>query len=109
MNHFVFLSFDLGVQGDYEGLYGWLDQHKAKECGDSVACFRYEHSGSLIEDLKRDLREAVSLNKKSRIYVIREEGGKMRGTFLFGRRRDAPWTGYAPAEEQEEDSEDSYA
>lgn len=30
---------NLGVQGDYEGLYAWLGEHRAKECGDSVAVF----------------------------------------------------------------------
>lgn len=27
----IWISYDLGVQGDYEGLYGWLDTHKARE------------------------------------------------------------------------------
>jgi hypothetical protein len=30
----VWISFDLGVRGDYEGMYAWLDTHNAKECGD---------------------------------------------------------------------------
>lgn len=33
----VWISYDLGVQADYDGLYQWLDEHKARECGDSVA------------------------------------------------------------------------
>lgn len=33
----IWLSYDLGVQGDYEGLYRWLDNKKASECGDSLA------------------------------------------------------------------------
>ena len=35
----IWLSFDLGVAGDYPGLYKWLDEHDAVECGDSVAFF----------------------------------------------------------------------
>ena len=100
----VWLCFDLGVQGDYEGLYSWLDGHQAKECGDSLAWLSYEHSGDIVEDLKRDLKERVSIDRKSRMYVILFIGGKIRGRFLFGGRRSAPWTGYAPSEEPEEDT-----
>jgi hypothetical protein len=28
------ISFDLGLQGDYEPLYEWLDRHEALECGE---------------------------------------------------------------------------
>jgi hypothetical protein len=27
------LIYDLGLQGHYDELFAWLDQHKAKECG----------------------------------------------------------------------------
>ena len=27
----IWLSFDLGIGGDYPGLYKWLDNHKAIE------------------------------------------------------------------------------
>ena len=33
----IWLSFDLGVSGDYEGTYAWLDDKSARECGSSVA------------------------------------------------------------------------
>ena len=29
----IWISYDLGVRGDYENLYSWLDTHGAKECG----------------------------------------------------------------------------
>jgi hypothetical protein len=32
MKKAVWISFDLGVQGDYEGLYGWLDRLDAQTC-----------------------------------------------------------------------------
>jgi len=38
----VWLSYDLNIKGDYENLYIWLDAHKAKECGDSMATFFWE-------------------------------------------------------------------
>ena len=35
----VWISFDLGVQGDYEGLYRWLDSFDARECGENLVLF----------------------------------------------------------------------
>jgi hypothetical protein len=100
----IWLCFDLGVQGDYESLYSWLDGHDARECGDSLAWLSYDHSGDLVEDLKRDLKAAVAIDRRSRVYVVVLVGGKIKGKFLFGNRRSAPWTGYAPSEEPAEDS-----
>ena len=37
MQRSIWLSYDLGVRGDYEGMYSWLENHAAKECGSSVA------------------------------------------------------------------------
>lgn len=42
MEKAVWITYDLGVQGDYKGLYAWLDDHQATECGDSTAFFNYE-------------------------------------------------------------------
>jgi hypothetical protein len=105
MDHFVWVSFDLGVKGDYAGMYESLDRQGAKECGDSVACFLYRHSGDLLEDIKNDLNTSVEIDpKKNRIYVIRLVSGKMKGTFIFGRRRSAPWAGAAGLGDQGEDN-----
>ena len=97
----VWLSFDLGVSGDYEGMYSWLDHHDAIECGDSLAFLQYEPKENLVEEIKRDIQNTVELNeKKNRVYLIyRSEDLKMKGIFLFGSRKKAPWTGYAPSEE----------
>ena len=45
MKQAIWLSYDLGVRGDYEGLYAWLDKHQAKECGDNIAYFVYGYTG----------------------------------------------------------------
>lgn len=37
MEKSYWLSYDLGVGGNYDKLYGWLDDHNAVPCGDSVA------------------------------------------------------------------------
>jgi hypothetical protein len=108
MKHFVWVSFDLGVKGDYEGMYAWLDSMGAKECGDSLACFWFEHESSdLLKDLKKDLSDNVELDEnKSRVYIIRLVKGKMKGSFIFGRRHNPPWAGFGATGEDEEDSSD---
>jgi hypothetical protein len=102
----IWISYDLGVRGDYEGLYAWLDQNKAKECGDSLALLSYKYSGDLVDALKADLDGSVDTNKRTRMYVIYrdEKTKKMKGHFLFGGRRASPWAG-ASGQGQEEDDE----
>jgi hypothetical protein len=87
-------------------MYAWLDGQGAKECGDSIACFWFKHeSDDLLDDIKRDLRSNVELDeKKNRVYVIRLVKGKMKGSFIFGRRRNAPWAGFGETGEDTEDS-----
>ena len=105
MKKAVWISFDLGVNGDYEGMYAWLDTHSARECGDSVAFVEYEvRTTDLVPTLKRDLKTSVELGKKSRIYIIyRNDDGKVKGSFLFGSRKQAPWTGYGTSAEESSD------
>jgi hypothetical protein len=103
MKNFIWISFDLGVQGDYEGMYSWLDAHNAKECGDSVAAMYYEYEEKLLDELKHDLESSVRINKKTRIYVIRLFSGKMKGRFIFGTRKSPPWAGYGPQKGEEEE------
>lgn len=96
MTNAVWISYDLGVRGDYEGFYRWLDEHEAIECGDSLAFLRYTYKRSLIESLKADLSDAIDLTKQTRIYLIyRDNAKKMKGVFVFGGRKAPPWTGYA--------------
>jgi hypothetical protein len=98
------MSFDLGVQGDYQGLYTWLDSHGAKECGDSTAYLFYEHSGELVRNITDDLRSSVAIDpKKSRVYIVKTVAGKTEGKFIFGGRRRPPWEGFAVTGEQSTD------
>jgi hypothetical protein len=98
MKKFVWLSFDLGVKGDYEGLYTWLDSQDARECGEYLAGFDFEASDErrLPTLLKKALSDAVDLDKRSRIYVVffDSRAKKVRGQFIFGSRKRPPWTGY---------------
>ncbi len=81
------LSFDLGLRGKYEELYEWLDKLEAQECGDNVATFETEKTREQINDELSGL-----LDEKARVYIInRKKGGK----FILGKRKPAPWVGYA--------------
>jgi len=84
------LSFDLGLNGDYDLLYGWLDKQGALECGDSVATFNSEKGR---DQLAKELKNLLGDKKNPRVYLISMRHG---GKFVLGRRKvRAPWTGYA--------------
>ena len=103
----VWLSYDLGFKGDYEGLYAWLDDHNAKECGENLAYFSFDYVGDVFQSLENDLSNAISWDKNSRIYVIYRSDDKWRGRFIKSRRKRAPWSGYGTPNEKEEDEADS--
>jgi hypothetical protein len=100
MNKLIWISYDLGVKGDYEGLYAWLDNHNAKECGNSIAALDYGYTSTLVEEVKKDLSQNISLARHDRIYMIWLEDRKAHGQFLFGKRKAAPWSGYGSQEPQ---------
>ena len=92
------ISFDLGLQGNYEQLYAWLDQQDyktkgdrqgAKECGDNLATFVSSKSRSAIA---KELKSRLSGQRNARVYIITMESG---GKFFIGTRKFAPWKGYA--------------
>ena len=99
----IWMSYDLGVSGDYEGLYSWLADQGAKECGSSVAYLNFEYEEDLMLSLEEELQEAVEMDYRSRIYVIFNDHGKLKGCFLVGKRNSAPWTGYGSIVEQDYD------
>lgn len=93
------LSYDLGLQGDYANLYAWLDNHKAKECGDSLALFQFlcKNQDEPEQEILKDLTDSVTFSKRDRIYLVwmeRREPRKLKGKFLVGGRKSAPWEGY---------------
>ena len=106
MQRTIWLSYDLGVSGDYEALYSWLENHGAKECGSSVAYLKnYEFEGDLLEFLTTDVSEAVTLNKRSRLYVIFKDNDRVMGRYLIGKRKAPPWSGFGDQLEQEHDED----
>ncbi|MCZ8143779.1 hypothetical protein [Flavobacterium sp.] len=102
-SNYVILNFDLGIRGEYDSLYIFLDTYKAKDCGNSNCFFEYNFHGTDLDyddkfkQLKDDLEDKISISKNDRIYVIvHNEAGKPRGKFLFGQRKTPIWDGYAP-------------
>ena len=101
MKNRVWLSYDLSVDGDYENLYNWLDSKNAKECGDSIAVFFYEYKNDLFEEILSDLKSSVDFRKNDRIYVLAIfSDNKYSGKFIIGKRKSAPWIGYAGSEDE---------
>ena len=104
MKRSIWLSFDLGIGGDFENMYAWLEDHQAKECGTGIAYVpSYEYEGELLESLNSDISEKVQLDQRSRVYVIFTDEGRAKGGYLKGKRRAPPWTGYGSSSELEYD------
>lgn len=97
MEQLIWLSYDLGVDGDYNGLYMWLDSNEARECGDSIAAImNYEYDSDITTELLNDLKKNVTLRKSDRIYLIyKKDDGGYKGKFIYGKRKRSPWEGYA--------------
>lgn len=94
------LSFDLGLRGNYEDLYEWLDNMEARECGEGVATFVTEKTH---EQIKVELSRF--LDEKARVYIIGRHDTRFGGRFILGRRKRAPWAGYGgPTIEVEEET-----
>jgi hypothetical protein len=103
------LSYDLGLKGDYNSLYTWLDTLKAKECGNSIATFWYKYDSDYLEEIKKSLQDSLTISKNDRFYLIwRSVDGtntSIKGEFLFGKRKPAPWEGYSAGFEDSIDEE----
>jgi hypothetical protein len=92
------VSYDLGLKGDYNNLYTWLDNQQAVECGDSIAYFKFKSNNNFIEEIKKSLLENVDFRKSDRVYMIyldTDDGNKIKGKFLVGHRKRAPWESFS--------------
>lgn len=91
----VWISFDLGLKGDYKGLYAWLDKHAARECGDSLAVLKYDTGGKIPDAIEHEIKQSVDLSPSDRVYIIwKDETGLVKGKFIKGGRKRAPWIGF---------------
>lgn len=105
MTRNVFISYDFGIKGDFDNLYKWLDENNAEERGYGLA---YMKSFEISDEFKNDadfffhirtiLKSKIKLGGTDRIYMIWgsiESSKKSRSGFLFGKAKQAPWTGFA--------------
>jgi len=99
----IWLSYDLGVGGDFQGFYSWLDDNKATECGNNNAFFRYSYPESIETDkdfaefLKNELENKIKFNPGNRVYIVTksiDKNGKSVGSFIIGKRKANPWEGF---------------
>ena len=104
----IWISYDLGIRGDYEGLYKWLDERKAVETGNSCASFVMKFSSNEDSTVKKELLESLKDvdTRNARLYFIRksmiEDKLSTRGGFLIGGRKSNPWEGYAGRKSDDE-------
>lgn len=112
MKKSIWLSYDLGVQGDYDHLYAWLDNHKAVECGNSVAYIEIEapdgiNDADFVQMIRSDMEKTIKFNPGNRIYMIRRIKDENRdsyfGQFIIGKRKASPWEGYGERSDAKED------
>lgn len=110
----LWLSYDFGITGNYSAFFTYLDDRKAKECGNGLAYFEYETGGAdsetMIQNLKKELEQIVKPGPGDRIYAIWKDDTKPntpgKGRFLFGKRKSAPWNGYGSITENQNDEAD---
>ena len=101
MTNRFWLSYDLGLRGDYEPLYAWLDEFDAKDCGDSTATFTAE---ATREEIAKKVTKVTGM--RARLYLIgKNKAGKVTGGFIAGRRKAPPWTGLSSRRDKEEEEE----
>lgn len=112
MKKSVWLSYDLGIQGDYDHLYAWLDNHNAVECGNSVAYFEIEvhkdiNDADFVALIKNDMEKTITFKPGNRVYIVRRIKDEKRdayfGQFIIGKRKASPWEGYGEKPETGED------
>lgn len=106
MKKTVWLSYDLGIQGDYQNLYKWLDNNGASECGDSLAYFTFDVSDdqNVPDTIQRNLKAHVEFGNGARVYLIwRNEDGRNKGRFIIGKRKASPWEGFGDQGQTQDD------
>lgn len=108
MKRAIWICYDLGVRGNYESLYSWLDEHEAQDCGPNLAFLKHEDHGSLVKNLTAEINNLLKESRHARIYLIYrdDETKKVKGSFIMGTRKAPSWSGYAaqPSPPDEGDS-----
>jgi hypothetical protein len=98
MKQSVWISYDLGIKGDYPGLYKWLDINKAKESGNNLAFMKFDYATDFVAEFTQSIKDTVDFKNGDRIYIITKLDDSFSGKFIIGNRKSSPWEGYAPVE-----------
>lgn len=99
------LQYDLGLNSNYSGLFRFLDDNHAIECGNGLAYFTYNTQSFPIDVLVFNLTEDIVRNLspigQERLYLIWKEDftNKIKGKFIYGSRKTPPWRGYGSMNE----------
>lgn len=90
MHDRVWVSFDLAPGGDQRGMYRWLSQHAARECGPGLATLLFTFKDDLADELAASIARAVRLGPADRAYIIFKDqaDGEVTGRFIFGARAE---------------------
>ena len=93
------LNYDLGLKGDYQSLYRFLDNHDALDCGNFNSALEIEVSKDdfdvIVEEVTDSIRKVVEFSQSDRIYItVTDSSNQMRGRFINGNRKRAVWEGY---------------
>jgi hypothetical protein len=87
------ISFDLGLMGDYSHIYEWLDAQNAEECGSGTAAVV---SAKPLDAIIAEVQDLFKDTPRARVYILsRQPDGRFGGKFIVGNRRKAPWSGFA--------------
>jgi hypothetical protein len=87
------ISFDLGLMGDYSHFYEWLDAQNAEECGSGTAAIV---SSKSLEEIVGEIRDVLKETPRARAYLLSKlPDGRFGGKCVMGGRRKAPWAGFA--------------
>lgn len=93
------LNYDLGLKGDYQNLYRFLDNQRAIDCGNCNAALEIEVSNddfeTVLHEVSEFIKKNISLSTTDRLYIsTTDSSGLMRGKFISGNRKRAIWEGY---------------
>ena len=83
------ISFDLGLMGNYSRVYEWLDSLGAQECGPGIATIT---SAKTRDQLATEVQRLLKGAPRARAYIISLKKG---GRFVLGGRKASPWEGFA--------------
>ena len=101
----IWLSFDLGIDGNYSDLYAFLDDKGAKECGESLATMVLPSRADLDRFIT-EIKKRTKPRKTDRLYVVyAKENGGVTGKFIHGARKRSPWAGYSNGVEEDDTDE----